>query len=379
MKEEKLFSAVKSELPRIFRDKLGLQLTSLRANDQRLAGSDEGGGRHRPDLHFVLRENGETRNVWVDVKTRVYGRELSSLAAKACLLRQSASTTLLLLVAPRISTRLRKRMRALELNHADLGGSIFIKEPGLHVDVHGEQPPTWLEPNRINPFTDRASLVLRAFLADPSKTWRIGEISEFIDVTKGWVSVVVRELEKRRYVERLGRDIRLRDSVGLLKDWASFYSWDRNRVRSYVSGYDYADLVPLVADIRARSAAELALTMLAGLDFVAPHVEHEQLHVYVSTSSLELFSAQAEKLLYLERVQAGGNVHILEPFYKRAVFFGVQVIDGVPIVSNVQLFLDLIGYPVRGVEAARVLLSATLAPELQLNDAELRSLSSHVA
>jgi hypothetical protein len=47
---------------------------------------------------------------------------------------------------------------------------------------------------------------------------------------------------------------------------------------------------------------------------------------------------------------------LIEPYYGPAARYGAVSIDSVWIVSDVQLFLDLVHYPVRGPEAASALL-----------------------
>jgi hypothetical protein len=50
-----------------------------------------------------------------------------------------------------------------------------------------------------------------------------------------------------------------------------------------------------------------------------------------------------------------GNVRLVQPF-DEGVFYKTQDVEGVKIVSNVQLYVDLINYPSRGEEAAKNIL-----------------------
>jgi len=58
--------------------------------------------------------------------------------------------------------------------------------------------------------------------------------------------------------------------------------------------------------------------------------------------------------LDLKPVPKGGNVKLVIP-YDEGVFYGSQVVDGVTVVSDVQLYVDLYNYPSRGEEAAQYL------------------------
>jgi hypothetical protein len=57
----------------------------------------------------------------------------------------------------------------------------------------------------------------------------------------------------------------------------------------------------------------------------------------------------------LRPVEKGGNVRLVLP-KDSGVFYGAKVFDSVKIVSNVQLYVDLVNYPARGEEASVELL-----------------------
>ena len=57
----------------------------------------------------------------------------------------------------------------------------------------------------------------------------------------------------------------------------------------------------------------------------------------------------------MKPVESGPNVTILEPF-DDGIFYGIQNINGIGVVSNIQLYLDMVGYKGRGEETANFLL-----------------------
>jgi uncharacterized protein YccT (UPF0319 family) len=70
-------------------------------------------------------------------------------------------------------------------------------------------------------------------------------------------------------------------------------------------------------------------------------------------------ASQAEKLskeLQLKPIPKEGNVRLIVP-YDEGVFYQVQRIEGVQIVSNIQLYVDLYNYPARGEEASLAVLA----------------------
>jgi hypothetical protein len=63
--------------------------------------------------------------------------------------------------------------------------------------------------------------------------------------------------------------------------------------------------------------------------------------------------------------EKGANVVLLRPYYKESVFFGARRIKGIEVVSDVQLYLDLKNFPVRGEEQAENLLRRVIAPSME--------------
>jgi len=61
----------------------------------------------------------------------------------------------------------------------------------------------------------------------------------------------------------------------------------------------------------------------------------------------------------LKEVSSGPNFSILQP-YDEEVFYGSRTIQGLEIVSDVQLYLDLVGFRGRGEESAKFLLTQRL-------------------
>jgi len=65
------------------------------------------------------------------------------------------------------------------------------------------------------------------------------------------------------------------------------------------------------------------------------------------------------KDLNFKEVSTGSNISFLEP-YDEGVFYYLQKVNGVKVVSDIQLYLDLQSYMKRGEEAAKFLLERKL-------------------
>lgn len=83
---------------------------------------------------------------------------------------------------------------------------------------------------------------------------------------------------------------------------------------------------------------------------MAPAVRYQRATAYVADE----VGAIAEKL-GLKRVSSGANVTLIEP-YDNGVFFGTRELEGSPVVSPIQIYLDLMQIKGRGEEAATAIL-----------------------
>lgn len=286
----------------------------------------------------------------------------------------------LLLVSPRLSALVREKLRSAHVNHMDLSGNLFIREPGLYVWLEADRKPPPLarlqEERTLNPFSKKASLVLRALLEAPENAWGVRELSAETGLSLGHTSDIARTLVERRYAGDAGDKIILRDPVGALQDWLAVYNWKRNSRQSFLIPFRQEEIIPKLNGGLRPGGVSYALTLLAGAGLVAPHAHHDQTHLYVAEPFVERAAEIVTGLLFGEPASAGGNLHLLLPYYGEATFYGRRDVEDVPVVSNVQLFLDLAGYSLRGPEAARMLVKGPLARQLSLDRSQARTLIS---
>jgi Transcriptional regulator, AbiEi antitoxin, Type IV TA system/Restriction endonuclease len=324
------------------------------------------------DAVFDLDLDGRPTRMLVEVKRRVDRRSLAQILEHARTARDRYPDAAFIVAAASIAPAAREELARAGVGYADLGGSVHLRAPGVLVRVDGGPAPAWAREARsdptINPFSDKASFVLRALLDDPGRGWRVTDVAEEAELTKGWVSLVAAELVRRGYAARSGAALRLEDAEAVLRDWSAAYAWRRNRVRSYVAPYVPEELPAVLAQaLEAEPPGQAALTLLAALDRIAPHVQnHGQTHLYVAGPNFEGTARRLEKALYLEPVARGGGFHLVLPYYRKSALFRARAAGELLMVSDVQLYLDLHAYPVRGHEAARMLLRTVLAPRLGL-------------
>ncbi|HEX9939937.1 MAG TPA: hypothetical protein VGB15_22575 [Longimicrobium sp.] len=320
------------------------------------------------DAIFSFELEGKTRELRVQAKTDI---------SRAALADESTTGSGWLLATPELSPRLRAELRERRVNHVDLSGNVYIREPGWYVWLDADRKPP---PRRqwtvrpLNPFSKKASLVLRALLENHDRGWRIRELATEARLSVGHTSDIANELLRRGYAGITNGRLTLEDSVAALRDWIGVYEWTRNQASSFVVPFTYGELGPKLQRAFSAGGLQYAFTLLSGADRIAPHVQHEQTHVYVWASHLEQAHALVRAELYGEPVATGGTLHVLKPYYGNGVFYGAAELDGTPVVSPIQLFIDLANYPLRGAEAARMLALGPLARQLGLDRKQVQEL-----
>jgi hypothetical protein len=92
-----------------------------------------------------------------------------------------------------------------------------------------------------------------------------------------------------------------------------------------------------------------ALSLQAGSSLISPYAVFDSVHIYVrNQKAINYF----RKLLELEEARQGENVVLMLPYYRHSVFYDRQKAKDLWVVSDIQLYLDLYNYPIRGLEQA---------------------------
>jgi hypothetical protein len=269
------------------------------------------------------------------------------------------------LVVPFLPEAMRSRLRGRGISFIDLSGNVYISDPGLlHIEREGR--PNMFVDSQVssNIFADKRSLVLRYLFAHPKEFSGVREIAGDCGANPGGVSVTLKLLEEAGYIARnhqgQSKLIRWRE---LLEDWAAYYKVKKqseSRLYWNVQGLD--QMIRSLAGLSSAPAHGFALTGHAGAHLVAPYVNYEGLHAYVKDQEVADELATAFKMRPAEK---GANVFLLHPYYRESAFYGVRKINGVDVVSDVQLYLDLKNFPVRGEEQAENLLRRVIAPSME--------------
>lgn len=231
----------------------------------------------------------------------------------------------------------------------DLSGNAWIHAPGLHVTVQGR-------PNRFsrrgrprNVFAPKASRISRLLLLDPSSPRSQQELTEAAGLDKGYVSRVVRRLEEGGLVAR-GDDGRVvaADPDLLLDTWSESYDFSDHRVhRGHIAVRGSERRLRSLNDALGDAGVEHAATGLAAAWHYVSYAAYRLVTTYVA----EMPDSEHLNQIGFRPVETGANVWLVVP-NDAGVFAGTVEREGIPYVSAVQAYLDLLHHPERAGEAA---------------------------
>lgn len=204
-----------------------------------------------------------------------------------------------------------------------------------------------------NIFSKKASRIIRVLLVNFGRKWTIEELSDEADVSLGYTHAIVMTLLKQNNVHRDNSyKVKLSNPGLILKRWGAYSQY--TAVNTFLRYHTFEDNI----DSFLRKFTEIenrryAFTVLTGAHIVAPYVRPTNIHFYIGDQKdVEHYVAELD----LRPVETGGNVSIVLP-YDEGVFYCIQDLDGLNVVSNVQLYVDLMNYPARGEEAAERIVS----------------------
>jgi hypothetical protein len=207
-------------------------------------------------------------------------------------------------------------------------------------------------------YSPKSERVLRVLLTAGKRTWRMQELAAQARVSLGQVANVKKLLSDREWIETEAAGFRLRslnDAVlPMLTEWAGNYRIERSTASEYYSLNPIPRTEAELADASRRMKAQLAFSGFSGAARFAPAVRYQRVTAYV----LGDLPVLADRL-GLKPVSSGANVTLVEP-YDEGVLYAATEIEGAPVVSPVQLYLDLKQTKGRGEEAASAILEEVI-------------------
>ena len=266
-----------------------------------------------------------------------------------------------------LSKHQREICREENVFYIDLVGNFYIHYPGVYIDKEVESKSFPSEEIERNPFSDKASLILRKLLKESDKPWQIRKLAMELKLSPGYVSKIARRLDELNYALFNSLEgLKLKNRDALLEDWVNQYNYKRNNDFKYFCvAKGPEDILTRLKNLNIPYKVNYALSFHAGAYLISPHAVFNEVHIYVpERESMNFF---ADKL-NLKPVVQGANLIILFPYYKYSVFYDKQKIKNLWVVSDIQLYLDLYKYPLRGIEQAEHLYEKRLKSLIKVKE-----------
>lgn len=286
------------------------------------------------------------------------------LSFKMELWREDATPTAVpnpLWILRKPSKRTLDRLRDEGASFAAMNGTVRVIGSGLVIDRTGVATRSPRKaPQHRSAFSDRASLVARwLFRSSPDDEWPVTVLAERSGVSLSVASYAVTDLEDRRLLttERRGRErwVRGIDHVRLVQEWTSEYNWRKN--------YAIRASAPIGSPLRflgrldSERLPRWAAAFHTGAQFYASHTPAPHVQIYVDLPKSALAGLVTE-LGWTAR--SDGGIQLFVPYHRRSVWHWIEHVEGIPVVSPLQLILDLWNHPIRGREQADLLLEKQL-------------------
>jgi DNA-binding HxlR family transcriptional regulator len=244
------------------------------------------------------------------------------------------------------------------INHADLNGRLFIKTPWYLADRRAHSRRYRSPVSTLDLFSLKTSRLVRALLAQRDHVWTQAELTARTSLSRGLVSQALAELTEEDLVVRTAAPTRetparyrLEAFDRLLDAWKTADKWtERTEVREYsVLTGDVTELAGTVRDILRDKTGEVrgVFTQWFAAHLRQPYTDSPVVSVYVKRDT-ELV------LPFARRVTHGGNLWLVVPA-DDGVWQETQEVQGFPLVSDIQIYLDLLQVGQRGPEQAEAL------------------------
>ena len=309
-----------------------------------------------PDLLVYLKRPEGSKTVIFEIKNNGQPREARITIHQIQQQLKNFPNAYGVMVAPFVSNQVAEICQEAGIGYMDLAGNCRLAFDNIFIESKGASNPFTKRRDLRSLYSPKASRVLRVLLNKPSRIWKMQELGRESSVSLGQIAKVKNLLEDREWIKISTEGIKLTKPLELLKEWASDYSYfEDNSIERFYTLKSQDEMMKVIANnFKGMNILgfenQFALTGFAGSDLIFPFVRGGQLSMYVEKMDFWV------EHLELKKVDSGENVQMVIP-YDEGVFYGAEIHQGVPVVSNIQLYLDLETAGGRGQDAAERILN----------------------
>jgi hypothetical protein len=332
------------------------------------------------DLSFELTSGKNRILVFGEIKQSPSPKVLAEIGPWIQRMKSLKAEAAFAVIAPALSPQAQAYCVANGIDFMDLAGNVSIQVPGkFTLQRLGRRSPERNQPpdssRSMNVFSGRSSRVLRVLL-EKTKVWSLTDIAKELaaegkrverifrqpvefTVSQGSISKALSSLEEQLWIRRQGSAVLVPEPRRLLVEWAEKYR-ERYRWRlrsSFELPNPFGSGVSrLNEQLQEEVCGAYAFTGAAAASLVAPFVELDRFDIFLGS---EETGARLRKLA--EGESTGPKLRLIYP-YDNGVFLYCRREGGVPIVSNLQAYLDLYARGGRDLKQADYLLSNAIEP-----------------
>ncbi len=308
------------------------------------------------DFTVTVKANHREDTLAVEFKSQGHPRQLREAIDRLLRFRhRSNRPDYLIVAAPFITSEGAKVCQDENVGYYDLAGNCRLIFGNYFVERSGRPNPFRKDHvGASNLYGLKSERVLRVLF--DGQEWKVVPLAERANVSTGTVSIVRNLLLEREWAKEGPSGLKLTQPKKLLTDWAAVWKRRRETPKTYFTLKPLAEIETAMAKFADQHHAQFALTGAAGAWRIAPMTRYNRTQVYWDGDPEQLAAGVG-----LKPADTGANVHVFAP-RDEGIFFGKQTVEGTPVVSSLQLYLDLQRDPARGEEAAEHIWSVSLFP-----------------
>jgi hypothetical protein len=187
-------------------------------------------------------------------------------------------------------------------------------------------------------------------LSDPSRVWTLKALATETGVSIGLIHRIATALESNLFANKELRAFKLEDPARLLEALREEYSRRAPKWMRYVFRVgSVEESVTRLKTAALQHGVRYALSGPSGASLISPYLTPTVVHLYVDVLKQEFLEE-----LKVDPVRSEGNL-LIRVVEQENEFIGSREVNGVYVVSALQLYLDLWAMGGRGQEGAEEL------------------------
>ncbi len=256
-----------------------------------------------------------------------------------------------LLASPHIAESLASDLRQAEVAHVDLNGRLFLRTSNGLIDIRPGEIRYRSPRKGPDPFSPKATRIVRSLLCLRDSVTTQETLSIQTGASRALVSQILGRLADDDLVRQLSTSSPENPAHYQLADFDQLLSaWEReDRWRNRVTVYEYSVLSNKPEDIARKVIDSVGKESVAFTQWFAAWLRRS--HTIPPIVSAYVKKRHVLDIVPARRVSSGGNLWLIVS-EDEGVWQEGQEIGGFPLVSDVQIYLDLLQVGQRGPETA---------------------------